>query len=152
MRYIVLVIILYTTSCSQNKYNESTIKQEILEITSKYNKVWETLNVQKISEFHSNESFVYYWHGSLASSDNDHFKKLFPEILSSVKAWSIKKTSEPIVQVLSKDAAIISFTLEAEAIGLNGKKGLEPGALSYVWKKVDNNWKIVHIHDAPKSN
>jgi ketosteroid isomerase-like protein len=150
MRTITFISILFITSCKNNDSDSSVVKQQIIAVTSDYNKAWETLNVEKIAEFHSNQSFLYYWHGDLASKDNDHFRKLFPEILASTKEWSIKKTSEPIIQVMNKNAAIISFTLEAESIGLDGTKSKEMGALTYVWNKIDGKWKIVHIHDSPK--
>jgi len=150
MRSINLIIILFLISCNNKDSDNTTIKQQIIDVTADYNKVWETLNVEKIAEFHSNESFLYYWHGELASKDNDHFRKLFPEILATVKGWAIKTTSEPSIQVINKNAAIISFTLEAESIGLDGKTTKETGALTYVWNKINGKWKIVHIHDSPK--
>ena len=149
MRNFVLVILLFLASCNQKDSDDSTIKQKVLELTREYNKVWETLDVEKIAAYHSNESFVYYWHGDLASNSNDHFRKLFPEILETVKSWTVKKTSEPIVQVISKESAIVSFTIESESVLKDGSKATEEGALSYVWKN-DGGWKIVHIHDAPQ--
>ena len=150
MRSILPVLVLFITSCNHDDPNDSIIKEKVLDLTNEYNKVWETLDVEKIAAFHSNESFVYYWHGDLASSSNDHFRKLFPDILSTIKGWSIKKTSPPLVQVLNKQSAIVSFTLEAEVIGLDGSRSNEAGALSYIWKKINDQWKIVHIHDSPK--
>lgn len=150
MRLINFILFLFITACNNNESNNATIKQQILDVTTEYNKVWETLDVEKIAEFHSNENFLYYWHGELASKDNDHFRKLFPEILATIKGWSIKKTSGPLVQIINKNTAIISFTLEAETIGLDGKTSIEKGALTYVWNKIKGEWKIVHIHDSPK--
>lgn len=152
MRNVALVIVLFVASCNNNSkgYNDSLIKQKVLDLTSQYNKVWETLNVEKIAEYHSNESFIYYWHGSLASESNDHFRKLFPEILSTAKAWSMKKISQPLVQIINEDAVVISFAFEAETTGLDGTKMNETGALTYVWNNINGQWKIVHIHESPK--
>src|SRR5688500_13531460 len=100
MKYFASALILFIFSCSNSEYDDSVIKQKVLTMTSDYNKVWETLNVDKIAEFHSNENFVYYWHGEVASTNNDHFREIFPEILSTIKEWSMKKTSQPLVQVI----------------------------------------------------
>ena len=151
IRNVALIIALFLASCNNNSegYNDSTFRQKLLDLTSQYNKVWETLNVEKIAEYHSNERFIYYWHGDLASESNDHFRKLFPEILSATKAWSMK-TSNPLVQIINKDAGVISFTFEAEVTGLDGAKMNEIGALTYVWNNINGQWKIVHIHESPK--
>ena len=94
MRNVALAMLIFFVSCNNyGKKNDSITKQKVLDLTSQYNKIWETLNVEKIAEYHSNESFKYYWHGALASESNDHFRKLFPEILSTAKAWTMKKNS-----------------------------------------------------------
>ena len=152
MRNVALVIFLFVASCNSNKnYNDSVVKQKVLDLTSQYNKVWETLNVEKIAEYRSNESFTYYWHGDLASESNDHFRLLFPKILSGANAWSPKLTPQPSVQVMNRDAAIISFAFEAETTGLDGAKMHETGALTYVWNNINGQRKIVHIHESPKT-
>ena len=150
MRHIIFIFILLITACNYQEPGNATIKQQILDVTTEYNNVWSTLNVEKIAEYHSDENFLYYWHGDLASKNNDQFRELFPEILATLKEWSIKKTSEPVVQIINKNAAIISFTLEAESILLDGKKLIDKGALTYVWNRINGKWKIIHIHDSPK--
>ena len=60
------------------------------------------------------------------------------------------KTSEPVVQVVGEDAAIISFTFEAESVEINGTRSKESGALTYIWNKTNDKWKIVHVHESAK--
>lgn len=147
MRNLFLVIILIITSCTQNNYNESLIKNEILDVTSEYNKVWESLSVEDIAEFHSDKSFIYFWKGQLAANSNQHFRDIFTKILSTTKEWSMK-TSQQTIQIIDENTAIISFAIETQSIEMNGTKSNETGALTYVWNKIDGKWKIVHIHES----
>jgi ketosteroid isomerase-like protein len=151
LKIIILIFSLgLTFSVQSQSTTESDVQSQIQDITKEYNKTWETLNVEEIAKFHSDKSFLYYWRGQLASRNNEHFRKLFPEILSATKSWTITKSSEPLVQVISEDAAIISFTLET-VVDMDGKKSPGGGTLTYVWSKVDGKWKISHIHDTPKN-
>lgn len=149
MKNIVPALILFITSCSHNNHDDSRVKDQVIEITKEYNRVWQTLNVDSIAEFHSDKSFAYYWHGGLASANNDHFRKLFSTILSTTKDWSIE-IAQPLVQVISDDAAIISFGFEALSTEKNGTKSNETGAITYIWNKINNKWKLVHIHESAK--
>ena len=130
MRNILPALILFLASCSGNKHDDSQIKNQIIDIIKHCNSVWETLHVDSIAEFHSDKSFAYYWHGELASDNNDQFRKLFSSILSTTKEWSMK-TLQPVVQVINEDAAIISFTFRAESTEMNGTESNETGALTY---------------------
>jgi ketosteroid isomerase-like protein len=136
-------------SCTQNKRDDAQIRNDIIDITKHYNKVWETLNVDSIAQFHSDANFAYYWHGGLASDNNDQFRKLFSSILSGTKEWSMK-TEQPLVQVINENAAVISFTFQAQSTEMDGKKSNESGALTYLWNKVNDKWKLIHIHESAK--
>lgn len=59
MRNTAWVLMLVITSCGQNKPHDAQIKNDIIDITKHYNKVWETLNVDSIAQFHSDKSFIY---------------------------------------------------------------------------------------------
>ena len=149
MRNIVLALSLFLISCNDNTHNDLLIKKQITDITNEYNKICQTLKVERIAEFHSDKNFIYYWHGGLACSNNADFRKLFTTILSATTEWSMK-TSEPVVQVVGEDAAIISFTFEAESVEINGTRSKESGALTYIWNKTNDKWKIVHVHESAK--
>ena len=79
----------------------------------------------------------------------ENFGKLFSEILSGTKTWSMK-TSQPLVQVINNNEAIVSFTFDAESTEMNGTKTNESGALTYIWNKIDDKWKLIHIHESAK--
>jgi ketosteroid isomerase-like protein len=150
MKHIFLFLMLFTTSCIRNDSNEA-VKKQIRELTTQYNKAWETLNVEQIATYHSNESFLYWGHGGLQCTSNDHFRNAFSKVLPMMKKWTVKGTSQFSVQALNQHSAISSFILDAESIGLDGTKGNHgSGALTYVWNKINGNWKIIHIHESVK--
>jgi len=150
MKNIFLFIILFTTSCTRNDSYEA-VKKQILDLTTQYTKTWETLNVEQIATYHSNESFLYWGHGELQCTSNDQFRKAFSKILPMMKKWTVKETSSFSVQVLNKDAAVTSFILKAESVGLDGTIANHgSGALTYVWNKINGEWKLIHIHESAK--
>ena len=151
---IISIFIAIILSChityGQTDKETDKIVEEILAITDKYNRTWETINMLKVAEFHSDSSFRYYRNMKLSVGSNDEFKKMYPQILKGTKSFKMK-VENPVVQVLSKDAALIGFTALAELITLDNKVlDIGTGAYTYVWKKIDGQWKIVHIHESAK--
>ena len=149
MRNLLLALVLFMLSCTQKQHDIAQIKDQLISITKEYDRIWETLKVDSIAQLHADENFVYYWHGQLAAGNNKDFKKLFSEILSGTTSWSMK-TSQPLVQVINNNAAVVSFTFDAESIEINGTKTNESGALTYIWNKIKDKWKLIHIHESVK--
>ena len=150
MKYTFAILLLFTISCSRNDSSEA-VKKEILDLTTHYNKTWETLNAEQIASYHSNESFQYWGHGELQCASNDQFRNAFSKILPMMRKWTVKKISQFSVQAVNQHAAITSFILDAESIGLDGTKSNHgSGALTYVWNKINGKWKIIHIHESAK--
>ena len=150
MKIITLFFVLIITSCTPKDSHEA-IKKQIDSLTKQYNKTWETLNVEKIAAYHSNESFLYWGHGELQCTNNDKFRKAFSKILPMMRKWTVKETSHFSVQVHSQDAAVTSFLLKAESVGQDGTiSNHGSGALTYVWNKINGDWKLIHIHESAK--
>lgn len=134
----------------QTRQETEKITEEILTITDRYNKTWETINMLKVAEFHSDSSFRYYRNMELSVGSNEEFKKVYPQILKGTKSFKMK-VENPVVQVLGNDAALIGFTAKAELITIDNKVlDIGTGAYTYVWKKTEGQWKIVHIHESAK--
>ena len=126
------------------------IVQEILTITEKYNQTWGTIDMNKVAEFHSDSSFRYYRNMQLSVGSNEEFKKLYPQYLKGTKSWTIQIKNR-VVQVLAENAAVIGFTGKATLISDDNKvSDVGTGAYTYVWKKTNGQWKIVHIHESAK--
>lgn len=146
-----LVLVLSWIVChGQTHIQKEQIGEEILAITTKYNQTWESLDMMKVSEFHSDDSFRYYRNMELSVGSNEDFKKVYPQILSGTKSFKIK-TENPVVQVLDTNVAVIGFTAVAELITFDDKVlDIGTGAYTYVWQKQSIHWKIVHIHESAK--
>ena len=135
---------------SQSHEETQKITNEIIAITEKYNQTWETLNMNDVAKFHSDSSFRYYRNMKSSVASNDDFRKKMPLYLKEVKKWTLTVNNYS-VQVLSKDVAIISFTGVAELVNMDNKISDEgTGAYTYIWKKVNDQWKLVHIHECTK--
>jgi hypothetical protein len=73
-----------------------------------------------------------------------------PQWMEEAKRLETIEFSDPVVQVLSKNIAVIGFKGIAKIILKNGKEELESNTDTYVWQKINNKWKIVHIHESTK--
>jgi hypothetical protein len=62
MKIIFLLLLVIATSCTRKDSNE-LIKKQITDLTKQHNKTWETLDIEKIAVYHSNESFLYWGRG-----------------------------------------------------------------------------------------
>jgi ketosteroid isomerase-like protein len=134
----------------QTEKESQKIVEEILSITEKYNKTWETLDMEKVANFHSDSSFRYYRNMRSGIQSNNDFKKLMPQYMNVIKSWKME-VSNPVVQVLSENAAVIGFIGKAEMIDKDNKSSdAGSGVYTYVWKKLNGEWKIVHIHESTK--
>lgn len=151
-QFSTLVFLLLFSYCTfgQTEKEGQQIVEQILSITEKYNKTWETLDMEKVAQFHSDSSFRYYRNMKLGVSNNDEFKKQMPKYMNALKSWKIE-VSNPVVQVLDKNAAVIGFTGKAEMVTKDNKiSDFGSGAYTYVWQKVNDEWRIVHIHESTK--
>lgn len=145
-----IILVSCRISYGQSENETQQIISEILTVTDRYNKTWETVNMLKVAEFHSDSSFRYYRNMELSVGNNEEFRKMYPQILKGTKSFKIQILN-PVVQVLSLDAALIGFTAVAELITQDNKiLDIGTGAYTYVWKKIDGQWKIVHIHESTK--
>lgn len=146
---IIIILICRITYAQTDKETEKII-DEILVMTDKYNQTWGTINMLKVAEFHSDSSFRYYRNMKLSVGSNEEFKKVYLQIMKGTKSFKMK-IENPVVQVLGKDAALIGFTAIAELITLDNKVlDVGTGAYTYVWKKINGQWKMVHIHESAK--
>ena len=153
MKRISIFVFLFLTHhflLGQTSNESQKIVEEILSITEKYNKTWETLDMEKVALFHSDSSFRYYRNMRSGIKSNDDFKKLMPQYMNFIKSWKME-ISNPVVQVLSENVAVIGFIGKAEMIDKDNKSSdAGSGAYTYIWKKINGEWKIVHIHESTK--
>jgi ketosteroid isomerase-like protein len=147
---LLLLIPVFAFSQKQTDKEDQKITHQIIAMTRKYNAAWDTLDMNKVAEFHSNKTFRYFRHGSLAVGSNEEFRMVAPEWMKETKTLTAIEFNDPIVQVLSKDTAMIGFKGVAKVVLKDGKEELESGAATYLWQKIGKEWKIVNIHESKK--
>jgi len=147
-KLLVLSSILFLISCNSEQYSNADIEQEIIKITDEYNQVWETVDMDSVAHYHD-ENIRYYWHGFLASSSNQEFLKVFKDWMATTKVWDMEVENYD-VQVINKDLAIIGFNSSSSTTILTSgeKYDYGTGAFTYIWKQINGEWKIIHIHES----
>ncbi len=142
----IFLVIIILTGCVQKEREQPVDKKEIIAITEAYNHAWELLDADSISEFHS-DYIHYYWRGVIAASNKVEFDHLLKQLLPSMKEYK-HTTIDPFIEVLGPDAAMTSFQFDGEIINPDGTLMDYDGALTYVFKRNDGEWKIVLVHES----
>ena len=111
-------------------------------LAEEYNEAWETLDIASIVEFHG-MGFEYYWFNTRVAED---FEDVLRDVwLAETKEYEIE-ISNPGVEVLGTDAAVISFLFNDREVSLSGDVVTSEGAMIYVFERREGRWKIVRIH------
>ena len=149
---VILVILIFAFNSPSSSGQDSMMKiaSDIMSLTSDYNLAWESLDMDSVATFHS-EDFIYYWRGVLSVSNNKEFLEEYRKIMSDAAEWSMDYDNLQ-VQVLDENNAVIGFDVTDTRFIL--KDGTEYeygiGAMSYFWHRRDGEWKLVHIHESAK--
>ncbi|WP_165499007.1 SgcJ/EcaC family oxidoreductase [Gramella sp. KN1008] len=140
-----LIIIVWQFSHAQ----QAEIEKEILAITEKYNQAWESLDIEEISKYHADD-ILYYWYGSQGPTSKKDFDRLLEQMLPSMTEY-IHEILSYQVQVLSDNVVTFSHMYDGQYTATDGKTTNYDGALTYVFKKMDEEWKIVLIHESARN-
>ena len=124
------------------------LKNEILDLTERYNLAWESLNTDSILSYHA-EDILYYWRGSKGPTSNAELGKMLHALLPGMKSYHHAMV-DPQVQILGEDVAIVSHLVDGHYISQDGDTTNYDGALTYVYEQIDGHWKIVLIHESGK--
>ena len=153
MKFIIIFTFMLSAShftLGQTDKERQKIAKEIIAITDKYNRTWDNLDMNEVAKFHSNKSFKYYRHGNLSVGSNEEFKKMYPQYMATIKTLETIEFNNPVVQVLSKNTVVIGFKGAAKVVLKNGREELDSNTGTYVWQKINKEWKIVNIHESKK--
>ncbi len=121
-------------------------EQEILTLTRQYNQAWESLDVEAISPYHAND-IIYYWHGRKGPSSKTEFEALLRQLLPSMSSYS-HHMIDPQVQLIGEEVAVVSHEVDGEYRSKDGELSNYDGALTYVFQKIEGQWKIILIHES----
>lgn len=117
-------------------------------MTNHYNKVWETVDMDSVATYYSDD-FKYYLHGYLTAGSNKEFVKEYKRIMSTTKEWSMEIANLD-VQILRENTAVLEFnSTNSYLLTIDNKEfdyGI--GAFTYIWNRTNGIWKLVHIHES----
>ncbi len=142
-----LCITVLLAGCGEKNTPTETINQSISDLTDTYNKVWETLDMDSVAWYHTDD-FHYWDAGKMVAGNNEEFVAVLNEILSTTGEWSMKVGPYSIQS--TEDVAIVSFEVTDATLKLKDGSDYDYGlgAFTYVWKKEDGLWKVAHIHES----
>jgi len=136
---------------SQLSYaQDENLKEEILKITNSYNRAWESLDWEEVSKYHDTD-ILYYWRGKKGPSNKIEFDKLLQGLFSRMNSYS-HKMIDPQLQILNDTAVVISHEVDGDYVGKDGIRVNYDGALTYVFQRKEDGWKIVLIHESSPVN
>ncbi|MGE0640812.1 MAG: nuclear transport factor 2 family protein [Thermoanaerobaculia bacterium] len=126
---------------------EAEIAATLLSITETYNAVWEELDLDKISNFHADD-FTYYRRGVVDSASQTDFLRAYHDNVATQITGYWATPSETRVRVLGLNAGLVAFVFRGGVELPDGSKVGYDGALTYVFERRNEEWKIVHIHES----
>ncbi|MBW7995316.1 MAG: nuclear transport factor 2 family protein [Candidatus Glassbacteria bacterium] len=103
-----------------------------------------TLDLDRMLQFWADtDGFVFAGDGSLTIGYDAYAAQLRDAIGSTAQVNSIE-IRDPQVYVLSRDAAAYSMEFEWSMTSVAGDTTRSRGAWTYVFKRLDGKWKVVH--------
>ena len=129
-------------SQTMTRENEAALTDSLLVLTNRYNAAWEAVRPDSIVAFHSDD-FEYYFFD--ARIDELSEEMLREEWIGDLDEYSIDMTG-PSVEILGRDAGIVSFLFRDHGVDMAGVVTETEGALSYVFERRAGVWKLVRIH------
>lgn len=126
---------------------EAEVAATLLSITEAYNAVWEELDLEKISAFHADD-FTYYRRGGVDSVSQADFLDAYHDNVATQITGYWAEATETRVKVLGPNAGLVAFVFRGGVELPDGRKVGYDGALTYVFERLDGEWRIVHIHES----
>ena len=103
-----------------------------------------TLDLDRMLQFWADtDGFVYAGDGSLTVGYDVHAAQL-REVIGSTAQVNSMEISDPHIYVLGPDAAAYSMEFEWSMTSVSGDTTRARGAWTYVFKRLDGEWKVVH--------
>jgi len=147
-----VILLCFVFGCQQGEevaeilsnQEKEIVAQAVEERIADYIDAIKQLDIERMLSFWANtEGFVFAGDG-LLTVGYDTYAEQLREVISNtaeVKSISYKK---PHVYVLSKDAASLSMEYEWSMTDKEGNAVNAKGSWTYVFKKFDDVWKVVH--------
>jgi len=152
---ILSILVLALFSCTNNQPEQLTeefktaIKQEVLEINEKNVSSLNLLDVDAMSEFWNETELI------CVNSDYRHFDS-YSQFKDSVSTWFSNRESQNVTikqanaEVLDVNLVLVTSILNWDITFKNGYKLNNDEPNSILWKKGEEGWKIIFLHESWK--
>jgi len=145
-----LVCVVIVQACApaspdaMNEQEKAAVAEAVGQRVEWYVNAIRTLDLDRMLQFWADtDGFVFAGDGSLTIGYDAYAAQLRDAIGSTVQVNSIE-IRNPQVYVLSRDAAAYSMAFEWSMTSVAGDTMRARGAWTYVFKRLDGEWKVVH--------
>ena len=149
-----IVLIAFSTACSKNVSNELT-EQQKNKITNEIELIIEDLanpdnsNAEYLTSLKANTGdYVFASDGKIKYTDYQSYKESVKLSFDKVHKFLDFKSTRTIIYPLALDAATCTVELEGEFISISGDTIKIGGCYTYVFKKLNNEWKVIQENGA----
>jgi hypothetical protein len=144
------LIALILVSCDANKDDKLT-DQQIIEITKEIESVVnnffdpKTLNAATHSALRANNAgYIFAGDGKVIFTDYDSYKEGVELSFENIQRFIELENTKTYVYVLAKDAVTCTTEFQGNYINTSNDTITHNGCWTFVFKKFDNEWKVIH--------
>lgn len=123
---------------------ESAIADSIQSLTEDVLVAWEELNPEPYLDYYSDDLHFYYQGSDLT---RDKFEEVVRREMAAYQEFTTE-LSDPQVEVLGPDAAVVSFKYKGTAVDTTGNQKSLNAAFSVIFERRNDEWKIIQAHES----
>lgn len=149
---VLLFSLQYVVGCQSSNANESSpeersaIVEELTQALDDYGDAMVRLDLEAMVEFYDDsEDFVFAGDGEILGG-HDEWVALLARYNEETEKWTNWQRRNVNVAVLSRDVASLTFEFEYAKINKDGSTVDAHGAWTYVFKRRDGGWVVVHTN------
>jgi hypothetical protein len=127
-----------------NEQKVNQIKKEIETIVTDFLNP-DTLSFETHTALRANvDGFVQGSDGKILFTDYKSYRAAIKLIFESFQRFVEMKVTQIYVYVLAPDAAVCTTEFKGKILGLDGKTIVHNGCWTFVFKKFNGEWKVIH--------
>jgi len=156
INYLFLLILITFLSCKESgqlKQQEVLTEEKKLTIISEIQSLLKStvgglnnLNVDSVFKSMSAMNFSTFINNGVIFSDYDSTYATFKKMYAQIESLNVVLSNEKYT-VLSVNSALFSAGFKEDLIVKN-KNFSNQGAMTCVFQRIDNNWKMIHVHQS----
>ena len=155
--YYLLLIMIALGSCKDTDQlkqsevlttkKEQAVIKEIKSIMNTTIKGFNTLNVDSVFKDMNSMGFSRFINNGIILDNYDSTYMTVKKIYSKLKTLNVVVSDESYT-VLSLNSVLFSASFKEDLIDNNNRMTSNQGAMTFVFKRIDNNWKMIHVHQS----